>query len=1621
MKLLEDVGSSPYIFVDRFPKVIRSRLTAYYLKKTISMLDYYSTTKISKVPRQGEDMVLYDYMNIKSLFSKGFVSLACKINEFYFGYVVSKERNTGKDKTFKVLTKLIKQEQKFRRNVKGSIFSRQEDFEEFKANMPLLKFFSSAFSDLLEGKFGPDYKAKIMNDFIHTAARVNFSDLATLKVSSRDHSKDVEVPVGGETTEKIYEKLKSDFPEEILKRPFCMESMTQIIKLYRDEKGKDVEHVSQLAPWCLSRLISKGYFDSDQFDKSQHGGEREIHVLEFSARIVQFFVELVSRTINSYFPSETTANPDTKDRFVKEHYAKSREMFGENFTTVSKSADATTWCQFHHSSHFAAMFQAILPDELKEFTLTALSLWPRKRLSFPIKQAANLAHNVGITTDNEVFKQFTSDFEKGEGMFLRPRSNNIEIISGMFQGILHSTSSLYHTMIQEVMKQVMIQACAGRLGLGKVLITMVQGSDDSGCLISVPGKPSIRIFQLLKRLLLWKERVSPFLSVFCNEAKSSIGTHDLIEYNSEWHVRHMIVKPTFRWVSASQELSVTERFIDRFRIYNNMLTECLTGGASALECSVIQLFQATMHYCLMGLLSSKNDDLNQAYLEMIVANPDPLHGFFPMDEDVSCGVTGVEFLLYRLYKTTSFGVNLRILGESEALMDYSPEDLPSWMKTKDMSSVRLKFSKMSVFYRVLERMNIEPLEDAVSAVEEDPTILFNRSNRWTDEQHNLVLKVFSSGVKESISNRSSMLRMAASSAYILTNKCFSSSEDQIDSDKDNQPKKHTLLSLMSNHRNKIQGMSKASSDCERLFPYFREYDKLLSDIMNIKKNSIVVNQYVKRTSKVKLVVIAKPVGETDVIDMCVRQWFDRGAPSLSQGQFSRKWKELEARFPFLSRKKGGDGISQTASNLGLSVVQTKSFLESMTNRSRTIVLYDSASKSGTLTYSLSRIFWPNTKLILPYSSVDDKISELRSRLFSTMSFWFTREETVQHCKSLLRTCDELKKPYLEIPRHGQRLKIIYEALTGTRNSSLVHRIADSKKGLLGSYVQQQRGKGSSRKGKGVWQGSICGIGVRIFMTDNTCTSITVNALHDTVSLGWHLNLFMNESSLKMPSQGEGDHLSSNCWLTHEGKIVVSRENRGVPILQDKSMKTVGTEETANMVWQVDVNQNNLRLRARDPSSGSLITILSETLTNRDWIPSLTIDTDDPVFNKWARGDSVSLPNLESVLNAEFPKTRYEFAMAKEDFNTNKLVGKFGWDYKRFQDVMRDAIMERGYSKSRESVLVDEDNNTLDNEVMNKFNLMMGSLVDRFDEDLDKEIEDWAAEVDMEEEALNNLWGIEDDELIDRDVEGNLQLFSDLSQNIFYELVDRENLTKNFSMPSASRFFSPIEHINMIVNGESLRKSIQNDRNAPGFLGIIYTIIKGAFSIGKDNNLTSEIIELEEEIDSVSSMVSRPGALTSLNLDELRVHISNLQDELDNTNHLHSKRIRKLLNIYKDREEEVLSKIEPETSDLIMINSSLIMDQLINYFSTNDLLPIDMKNLDDILKRNIFTTIVTTMCSRQDDISQSEKDELTLHLSSGSISRGSLQTISSAYNLNIRLNGDIINMTDKNTETINLVI
>jgi len=120
--------------------------------------------------------------------------------------------------------------------------------------------------------------------------------------------------------------------------------------------------------------------------------------------------------------------------------------------------------------------------------------------------------------------------------------------------------------------------------------------------------------------------------------------------------------------------------------------------------------------------------------------PDPVCGFFPCDFDIAAGVTGVEFQLYNLYLGTPYGGSLRDRLSTDSQLSYSPDELPPYLKVKDLQSAKLKFSNMSIFQSFIRKLPLETYENAVQEIENDPLLLFGRHTSWAEDQPNLVLR-----------------------------------------------------------------------------------------------------------------------------------------------------------------------------------------------------------------------------------------------------------------------------------------------------------------------------------------------------------------------------------------------------------------------------------------------------------------------------------------------------------------------------------------------------------------------------------------------------------------------------------------------------------------------------------------------------------------------------------------------------------------------------------------------------------------------------------------------------------------------------------------------------------------
>jgi hypothetical protein len=453
------------------------------------------------------------------------------------------------------------------------------------------------------------------------------------------------------------------------------------------------------------------------------------------------------------------------------------------------------------------------------------------------------------------------------------------------------------------------------------------------------------------------------------------------------------------------------------------------------------------------------------------------------------------------------------------------------------------------------------------------------------------------------------------------------------------------------------------------------------------------------------------------------------------------------------------------------------------------------------------------------------------------------------------------------------------------------------------------------------------------------------------------------------------------------------------------MKGIQLDETVTMTWFVDCNNQNIRIRARNQRTSETFTIMSETLTNQDWVSGIAPIDDDPIFRQWQMGDAVNMITLENCLKRIFPRSKHDFHKLMPLIEKHKHKNILDWDLKSYQMTIRDTF--RIKLAANKDIEMDEDIQ-IQKEVMAKFQEMIAEGFEDFDVDWEEELEFWGDDVDIEEAAQEELWGIKLTGDEERDLEESLRIFATASPDKFFELIDYHDLTKNFRMPASNRFFSTIEHINMVMHGESLSASISKGRSSEGLLGMVLSLVTGKYSLGKDEELSSEIIRIEQEWQSISSTISRPAAMLGLSLEEVRININNLLQQIEDAPKVLVPKYRRLLGHYLDREEEILARIEPNSKDLIMLNADLILSLLKGHFSKNGMIPFDLSVVSDEMADGLFKTFVRIEVSGNKTLTDQEKEETLLHLSTNSISRGSLQSIGIAFNFTISVDGLLLN-------------
>jgi hypothetical protein len=1269
MRVMQQFDSDPFRFVERLPEVLRSRLSSYLLLKMINIMKYYRNNKpyrkVVRVrrPKEAEETdpwfpdtdttEEHRFFKLRSLFFDGPLSFEQLVDSFYFGYVISKTKGRAGDRSFKIVAKICKEHFWFMENIMEKnelIWALRSEPLRHAWDPALLRSLIDLWLEKKKTEYGQQFQ-QILGDRLHQSlARLDFLDIATLKASAKYHENEwLNIRDSDSTGRKRVKELREDNPELQGKRPRVITALGKLIQHYMKVTGDREPTYHKVLIMSLEELIERGWLYCDLFPKDQHGGDREIHVIEIRARVVHYAVEQSAQIIGTMTETDSICNPKAKDGFMKNHEKSATALLGEH-VTICKSADATKWCQRHHVSKFYFMLARVTRGSgLEELYRRYFALWTLKRIAIPEDLVAILNSSKDLVTDNKTFRKLRDAFWKGTDPFIGERTILISSPDGMWQGITHRVSTNFHSIPHEAMNELIHQ----HLSLAGIqnVSSNVQGSDDSAMCISISSKNK-RDHALVNVMLKWKEELFQYLSIWPSEAKSSIGTYGMVEYNSEWWLEGKVVRPTFRWISAALSTTLTETFYERVQTFYNLTTQCLETGGFTLTCASIQLCQSELHYKMLGL---DNHILGDFAAKNLLKAGHPAVGFFPLEFDFNCGVTGFDFcLFYHAMKGWTYlhdsdweMVNPSCTLDYDSKLDKSLRD--------SMRSVEIRFGNGKLHERVVKETGLESIEEAVELLESSPESLYSRSKNWKEQEAKLVSKLFDRGVKESLSSHQPTIRSFSSSSYMLNRPCFNVSKRLLNlSPSSSRPEKLTLMQaifLFSRKREEIKNISRHELNAivSKQFLKYGQYTELMRDIEIWNKGIRPTDSFIRPRGKVTYIVWGseQPI-DFPLMDIIRKQWFQHNTVHVSRTVFRSIWSKTKAYYRFLE-----DTHEDTLSKTGLGPIPLHSLIGSVEKKERKLTLCDTTAKRHDFNNLVSRLYWPGKKLLSGHEleKTSDTSATLLNDLYMTISSPLERQTKLRFLENLLINSELMREGYNSLPPHLHRLKCISNYLKDGVKDEAMMNIASLKLGVLGYFMKRQEKEKKYIKTKGgnylmveepvssgLWLGSVNGIPVRITMLGKICKSIEIKFLDDTQHLASTLVRMMKEFHLNAPE--EQSCSKPNIFLSATGSFFVAGNavKDSILVVRNPELGDQISESLGEGRWVLNCTETTIRLQAiLGNHRGDRVecTILNHTLRNKDWIPgksiSVEIDTDNYILNTWfSAGQLVPSQCLKSL-------------------------------------------------------------------------------------------------------------------------------------------------------------------------------------------------------------------------------------------------------------------------------------------------------------------------------------------------------------------------------------------------------
>jgi hypothetical protein len=787
MEMLKPHGTicNPFKVLSKYPKVVRSRLLLFSLKKLIAgfreMLRLRSESG-ENVPsidseedteRVGMDDIPLSMDKVPNLIS--YIS-GRKLNTFeeavnlsYIGVFHNVDKGEQLHGYLKIFSKVIKEELVLRT-------SRQEFMSEENDNEPPpSEYKSHEFSPNHMRSIAKTLKRHLRKKGIHrldirraifkNLSEISFSELSTFKASANSEN------FSGDNNPNW-----SDYDQKRRNK-----AITEIIGLM-----EEIEFMTKTPYTSLKALFNKldkaGGIIANLFKKNQTTGVREIFVLTMISRIVIKILESISRTLCTMSENEYLTKGSKKSTASSSHFSsiRSKKMEGDVSMTVSDSADATTWCQRFIMNVFKCFFSEFFSEDedILRVITAILNLVTLKRLELPKSLLDLFKTNYNVESFdpgmNELKKQFLglsehSDLMDPFKMLMNNRSN-------FMQGILHYTSSIIHSShllwFEEIVETI-FASYLGKIYKDQVYIqtkTKVSSDDasrQSTIIIRSRLSGNQKVLAQVRQFLLYTSSLLictyPLFSAKLSREKST--THVLTnieEFNSEWTIVNTVVTPKIKWAFSSQVLQTTSSMSEKQNVDHGLINDLTQNGCKRQTTQVCEFGTMLNHYSTIGFYTLKKKFFDELFNDVFEIKSN-MGGFYFLSHNMigtTLGFACTKWLNLKLFKAarlsemvtmkTSFGV-----PQEDGSIDFSLTLPVGFGRNYKLFLNELGLTKESV-------------EEELKGKEH---VLFGDSSSPGDELLRIKAKAIGTGASKAFSF-SSASKQHSVSAYINTAECL---------------------------------------------------------------------------------------------------------------------------------------------------------------------------------------------------------------------------------------------------------------------------------------------------------------------------------------------------------------------------------------------------------------------------------------------------------------------------------------------------------------------------------------------------------------------------------------------------------------------------------------------------------------------------------------------------------------------------------------------------------------------------------------------------------------------------------------------------------------------------------